>query len=266
MGVSPVLADKLLSEQSLKLQQGGSESVEAWQSIMTSLSERLPVVAEDLIAGGGVFAFVGPTGAGKTTTIGKLATQYVLDHGSESVALVTTDTMRIAAHEQLRTFGRILNVPVKIVDKNNSLERVLYALRHKELVLVDTAGLNRQDPRLQSQLASLNELANRLQTVMVLPTTSQPEVIKAAYHSYKTDNLSCCILTKLDETASLGEVLSLVMEKSLPVAYSTHGQSIPDDIQVAASTPLVRAAIDLAKQVATNDELMAEELSQLSGS
>lgn len=265
MGVTASLADKLLSEQSLKLQQGRGESVEIWQSIMTSLCQRLPVVADDLTAAGGVFAFVGPTGAGKTTTIGKLAARYVLAHGAESVALVTTDTMRIAAHEQLRTFGRILNVPVKIVDKNNSLERVLYALRHKALVLIDTAGLNRQDPRLQSQLNSLNELGNRLQTVMVLPTTSQPEVIKAAYHSYKTDNLSCCILTKLDETASLGEVLSLVMEKSLPVAYSTSGQSIPDDIEVAASTPLVRAAIDLAKQVATNDELMAEELSQLTG-
>ncbi|ARN75425.1 flagellar biosynthesis protein FlhF [Oceanicoccus sagamiensis] len=262
MGVGAVLADQLLAKQTRIGSEGDSGGV--WQSMMTDLCQQLPTVDNDLISDGGVFAFVGPTGAGKTTTIGKLAARYVLENGADDVALVTTDTMRIAAHEQLRTFGRILNVPVSIVDKNNSLERVLYSLRHKALVLVDTAGLNRQDARLKPQLASLNEIGQRLKTVLVIPTTSQAEVIKAAYHTYKTDNLSSCVLTKLDETANLGESLNLAIDKSLPVAYSTHGQGIPDDITVANPSSLVRSAIELAKHISTDDEAMADEMSALS--
>ena len=180
MGIGAVVADELLAKQSKTAVENDSSDV--WQSIMSELSGHLPVVDNDLISSGGVFAFVGPAGAGKTTTMGKLAARYVLENGAEDVALVTTDTMRIAAYEQLRTFGRILNVSVSIVDKNNSLERVLYSLRHKALVLVDTAGLNRQDERLKAQLSSLNEIGQRLKTVLVIPTTSQVEVIKAAYH------------------------------------------------------------------------------------
>ncbi|WP_101760498.1 flagellar biosynthesis protein FlhF [Oceanicoccus sp. KOV_DT_Chl] len=262
MGISASLADSLLAK--AQLQTGNAvQSVQVWQAMMADLCQQLQVESNDLVDQGGVFAFVGPTGAGKTTTIGKLAARYVLKHGAENVALVTTDTMRIAAHEQLRTFGRILNLPVKIVDKNNSLERVLHSLRHKKLVLVDTAGLNRQDPRLRKQMHTLNELGGRLRTVLVLPTTSQVEVIRAAYHTYKTDSLDHCVLTKLDEAASLGEAISLAVEQSLTVAYSTAGQAIPDDISCGVSNQLVRTAIELAKQVTTDDETMAEELAGL---
>ena len=264
MGIGPVMADKLLAKQPKTVSESDSNNV--WQSMMSELSEQVPVIDNDLINKGGIFAFVGPTGAGKTTTIGKLAARYVLANGADNVALVTTDTMRIAAYEQLRTFGRILNVPVKIVDKNNSLERVLHALRDKALVLIDTAGLNRHDQRLKPQLASLNNIGQRLKTVLVIPTTSQVEVIKAAYHTYKTDNLNCCVLTKLDETASLGESLSLAIDHSIPVAYSTDGQDIPKDIAVGNSTALVCAAIELAKYMTTDNEAMAEEMSTLSKS
>ena len=147
MGIGPVMADKLLAKQPKIVSQGDANNI--WQSMMSELSEHVPVIENDLISKGGIFAFVGPTGAGKTTTIGKLAARYVLANGADNVTLVTTDTMRIAAYEQLRTFSRILNVPVKIVDKNNSLERVLHSLRDKALVLVDTAGLNRHDQRLK---------------------------------------------------------------------------------------------------------------------
>ncbi|MEE8058216.1 MAG: flagellar biosynthesis protein FlhF [Pseudomonadales bacterium] len=235
-----------------------------WQLLMQNLSNQLPVDDGDLTGNGGVFAFVGPTGAGKTTTIGKLAARYVLKHGAENVALITTDTVRIAAHEQLRTFGRILNVPVNVVDNNNSLERVLYSLRHKSLVLIDTAGLNRQDPRLKQQLITLNELGNRVKTILVIPTTSQVEVIKAVYHTYKTDNLKSCVLTKLDETASLGGAISLLVEKALPVAYSTDGQGIPDDIAIADNDQLIRSAIELARCHVTDDDAMVDEMVSLS--
>jgi flagellar biosynthesis protein FlhF len=261
MGMGASVVEPLLANRQLDRPDSKQTGIDSWQQIMQQLAAQLPVVQHDLIDKGGVFAFVGPTGAGKTTTIGKLAARYVLSHGADDIALVTTDTMRIAAHEQLRTFGRILNIPVKIVDKNNSLERVLYSLRHKALVLIDTAGLNRQDPRLGRQIDSLNEAGARLRTLLVVPTTSQVAVIKSAFYSYKTDNLSGCVLTKLDESSSLGEVMTLAIDKSLPIAYTTDGQGIPDDIAVADSTELLQSAIKLARNTGTDEQTMADEFS-----
>lgn len=265
MGISAAVARPLL-DQSLEWSgDDPSDSSSIWQIMMAGLNDRLPVQRSDMVAGGGIFAFVGPTGAGKTTTIGKLATRYVLEHGANDVALVTTDTVRIAGHEQLRTFGRILNVAVKVVDKHNSLERVLYSLRHKSLVLIDTAGLGKGDPQLKQQLTAINELGDRAKTLLVIPTTSQGPVMSAAYHTYKTDSLCACILTKIDECASLGEAMSLAIEKALPIAYSTDGQGIPDDIARADKLGLIRTAIELAKPINTDDESMADELASLPG-
>lgn len=260
MGLEANVADSLLNSVD-----DVSNGKHVWMQLMQQLSSDLPVVSEDLINGGGVFSFVGPTGAGKTTSIAKLAARYVMEHGADDIALITTDTYRIAAHEQLRTVGRILNVPVKVVDKQNPLDRVLYGLRHKKLVMIDTAGLTAQDERLIKQTQSINELGAKVKTVLVLPTTSQPQVLRAAYHHYKTDSMAACILTKLDETASLGECMSIAIEKSLPVAYSTHGQNIPEDIDVAESVDLVRLAIKLAKDSNVDDADMSDELQALIG-
>lgn len=260
MGLSASIAHGLL--ETLKDEKTGDEKLH-WQMLMARLVNQLPVDGSDMVAGGGVFVMVGPTGAGKTTTIGKLATRYVLEHGAESVALVTTDTARIAAYEQLRTFGRILNVPVKVVDRHTSLERVLFALRHKSLVLVDTAGFSRQDPKVAEQMRVLNELSDQVKTLLTLPATCQKPVIKATYHAFRDAHLAGCILTKLDEASSIGEVLSLAVEKRLPIAYSTDGQNIPNDIQVASAKALVTRAIGLAKTVVTGDAAMADEVSVL---
>lgn len=235
-----------------------------WQAIMAGLSHKIPVADNDLMEFGGVFAFVGPTGAGKTTTIGKLAARHVLKHGPTDIALITMDSQRIGAHEQLRTFGRILNIPVKIVDQNNSLEKALYGLRSKTLVLVDTSGLNRHDSRLQEQLKAINDQDKKLQSVLVLPATSQSEVVKSVYHTYKTKNLVASVVTKLDESMSVGEVLNLSIERQLPIAYTSAGQDVPDDIDVANATKLVKMAISLAHLVEVNDEEMAAQMVSLS--
>ena len=258
MGIAAEVASTLIGPV-----ERGADTPDSWQSIMASLCRRLPVAAKDIVADGGIFAFVGPTGAGKTTTIGKLAAQYVLKHGADDVALVTLDTMRIAAQEQLRTLARILKVPVKVVDKNNSLANVLYSLRHKSLVLIDTAGLNPSSQQLTQQLNALNEVGEQLKTLLVIPTTAQAQLIKVAFHAYKTDNLAACILTKLDETTSIGEAMCLCIEKNLPIAYSTDGQNIPQDIAVADKLALVKTAIDLAKETEVDDQIMADELATL---
>ncbi|PIE24544.1 MAG: flagellar biosynthesis protein FlhF [Neptuniibacter caesariensis] len=220
----------------------------AWKNALGRLSEAIPVMGEDFIERGGMVAFVGPTGVGKTTTIGKLAARHVLKYGSSSLALVTTDTYRIAAHEQLRTFGRILDVPVRIVDENNSLDDVLHSLRNKRLVLIDTAGLNAQEAHSQSQLEMLEAVTLRLKKILVVSCSSQRRVVEQAYNAYQRLGLTGCVLSKMDEAGSLGEAISLIVEKRLPVAYVTDGQRIPDDINVAQKNELVSRAVVTAQR------------------
>ena len=220
---------------------------DAWSDALATLAHQMPVLGKDIVEQGGVFAFVGPTGVGKTTTIGKLAARYVLQHGADKVALVTTDTYRIAAHDQLRSFGRILRVPVKVVDENNTLEQVLHSLRHYSLVLIDTAGFRHGDPHLKAQLKLL-AAQPQVKSYLVLSTNSQQQMLKASIHAYGAVGLKGCVLTKLDETASMGEALGVIMQSRLPVAYTTDGQDIPRDIQVARGHQLVSKAASMLRQ------------------
>nr|WP_067287562.1 flagellar biosynthesis protein FlhF [Marinobacterium profundum] len=235
----------------------------AWRSSLARLSDAIPVVGEEFIERGGMVAFVGPTGVGKTTTIGKLAARYVLKYGSASLALVTTDTYRIAAHEQLRTFGRILDVPVRVVDETHSLDEVLHSLKGKRLVLIDTAGMSADEPHTAAQIELLQGVSLRLKKLLVLSCSSQKRVIESAYNTYQKLGLSGCVLSKLDESGSLGEALTLSIEKQLPIAYVTDGQKIPDDIGVARRHDLVSRAVVTA-QKAQEREQQADEGPDLS--
>lgn len=247
-----------ICEELLALVADEPDARKAWRMLLAHLAHQVPVMPGEIIDRGGVFALVGPTGAGKTTTLGKLAARYVLKHGSQHVALVTMDTYRIGAHEQLRTLGRILNVPVRVVDEQNSLEQVLEEFSGKRLVLVDTAGLQAQDPHLRSQLEVLAQQGRRVRTLLVMAATSHYRVLKAAWHTYKASNPVGCVLSKIDEAASLGEVLGLAMEQSLPVAYLADGQRIPDDLSVAVGHQLVSRAVSLATSEAPADQAMSD--------
>ncbi len=219
---------------------------DAWPDALANLAHQLPINGRDIVDQGGVFAFVGPTGVGKTTTIGKLAARYVLQHGADKVALITTDTYRIAAHDQLRSLARILRVPVRVVDETNPLDSVLRSLRHCGLVLIDTAGFRHGDPHLKAQLQALAE-QQQVKTYLVMSCNSQAQMLKASIHAYGPARLQGCILTKLDETASMGEALGVVMQNRLPIAYTTDGQDIPRNIEVARAHQLVSKAIALLK-------------------
>ena len=235
-----------------------SDNRQAWRLLLAHLAQGIPVMREEMIDQGGVIALVGPTGAGKTTTLGKLAARYVLKHGSQHVALVTMDTYRIGAHEQLRTLGRILNVPVRVVDEQNSLNDVLDEFAGKRLVLVDTAGLQAQDPQLRGQLSELAAQGERIRTLLVLAATSQYRVLKAAWHNYRSCDLAGCILTKVDEAGSLGEALGLAMEQRLPVAYVADGQRIPDALSKGVGHQLVSRAVGLIGNEVAEDQTMAD--------
>lgn len=233
----------------------------AWKNTLSRLADSVPVVGEEYIARGGMIAFVGATGVGKTTTIGKLAARYVLQHGSSGLALVTTDCYRIAAHEQLKTFGRILDVPVRVVDENHNLDEVLLSLRGKRLVLIDTAGMNAGDPEGVQQKQMLASVSVRLKTLLVLSCSSQRQLIEKAWANYHELDLNACVLTKLDESGSIGDALTLAIERRLPVAYVTDGQKIPDDLIVAQRQDLVSRAVVAAQH--TGSETGNESASQM---
>lgn len=219
---------------------------EAWADAQANLARQLPVAGRDVVDQGGIYAFVGPTGVGKTTTIGKLAARFVLRHGADSVALITTDTYRIAAHDQLRSMARIMRVPVRVVDDKQELGQVIDSLKSYKLILIDTAGFRHGDPHLTAQLQSLAKLPE-IKTLLVLSSNSQQQMLKASIHAYGAAGLRGCILTKLDETASLGEALSVIQQSKLPLIYTTDGQDIPKHIEVARGHQLVTRAAGLLK-------------------
>ncbi|MFT2110267.1 flagellar biosynthesis protein FlhF [Marinomonas sp. 2405UD68-3] len=241
LGISDQVSSRLLDDIDLL----GRE--DDWNRVLAHLADHIPtrVKTSELL---GCIAFMGPTGVGKTTTIGKIAAQHVLKYGSDSVVLVTTDTYRIAAHEQLRTFGRILGVPVVVVNEYSDLNDVLDKYADYSLVLVDTAGMNPRDRNLERQLLMINRARANLKKLLVLPCTSQRQVLKTVVDVYSEVRLDGCVLSKLDESASLGEAISVVVEENLPVVYVADGQRIPDDIQPARSHNLVSRAVYVAEQ------------------
>lgn len=241
----------------LARQHGRGRLEDGWKAALKTLAAGVRSPSNDWLKRGGVFALVGPTGSGKTTTIGKIAARYVLEHGAESVALVTTDRYRVAAHEQLFVFGRILNVPVRVVDDRQSLDQVLDDLADRHLVLIDTAGLTRSDPGCDEQLRELASSRHRIQTHLVVPATSQPRIMKSMWHCYKMASLAGCIMTKVDEALTLGEVLGFALETSLPVAWVTDGQKIPQDLHPANPATLVRLGVERLRDVRRQQQAAA---------
>ena len=253
MGLSAELSQALLSKVA-----GVAEPRQAWRMLLAHLAHAIRTPKVEPLEEGGVIALVGPAGMDKTTTLAKLAARYVLKYGAQQVALVSMDSYRIGAQEQLKTLGRILGVSVTQVDPGQSLLQALTPLAKKRVVLVDTAGLPGNDPALRLQLESLASPRIKSKNYLVLAATSQNQVLKAAYHSYKRCGLSGCILTKLDEAASLGEVLGLAIGQHLPVAYVTDGPRIPDDLQVPRSHQLVSRAVGLQSAEEPSEDAMAQ--------
>ncbi len=220
-----------------------------WEQLAMELAHALPKSETDILEQGGIFSLVGPTGVGKTTTLAKLAAQYVLKHGNKGVALVTTDSYRIAAHEQLRTYANIMSVPMRVADSAEKLQEILEEFSDKELVLIDTAGISQRDKRLAQQMNCLINAGQEIQSYLVLSTTSQTSVLRQAVKTFGVIPLCGVILTKLDETMSLGESLSAVIANQLKVSYITNGQRVPEDIAIAKPTELLRLAVDLEQQM-----------------
>ena len=237
-----------------------SDEDQAWRRALGLLAHQLPVTDDDILNSGGVIALVGSTGVGKTTSVAKLAARYALRHGQRSVALVTTDCYRIGAHEQLFTYGRILGVPVQVASSHEELQTTLASLVDKRLVLVDTAGMSQRDLRLAEQLATLRDSGFPLRTYLVMNATIQSNVLDEAARAFGKAELEGCILTKVDEAASLGGALSVIAKHQFPLAYVGDGQRVPEDLHPARAHNLVSRAVSIMQHAGqdSNDESLAE--------
>ncbi len=217
----------------------------AWRQSMGRLASQIQLSQDDFLAQGGIYALVGPTGVGKTTTIAKLAARCALKHGARNVALVTTDCYRIGGQEQLRSYARILGVPIRVARTHAELKDTLADLLDRRFILIDTAGMNQRDMKLSEKFALLKQQSPRVKTLVTLSANTQAsgmdDIIKAFSHL----DLSGCILTKTDEASSLGGALSAMIRHQLPMAFVTNGQQVPEDLSLARPNTLVNQASEL---------------------
>lgn len=248
MGISESLANQLVHYTPAQ-----SDEREAWIYLLNLLANRVQISGNDILSQSGVVALVGPTGTGKTTTVAKLAARYAQKYGVEQVAMITIDTYRIAAYEQLATYGKIIGCTVRKAQSSEELADQLFQLRHKRLILIDTAGFSQRDCRLIKQLSQFeNGHMQPVRKYLVAQANTQYPALERIVSAYNDVKLDGCIFTKLDECYSLGEVLSVAVEHQLPVSYVTDGQQVPEDIKVADAKSLVSAAAKLYKKYGLN--------------
>jgi flagellar biosynthesis protein FlhF len=219
-----------------------------WREALAVLAHRLPVTNDEILNTGGVVALVGPTGVGKTTTVAKLAARFILRHGPDSVGLMTTDDQRIGAQEQLRIYGKILNTPVRAAHNAAALAAALAEMHGRRLVLIDTAGLGQRDLRLQEQIELIRCRELPIRSYLVLAATTQLSGIEEIVATYRPMSPQGCIVTKIDETTSLGGVLSVAQRHRLPLAYLSEGQRVPEDLRPARAHDLVARCVAIALQ------------------
>lgn len=233
--LSRSLADTVSKEASLE---------DARTSVRNALGRDLRAMSSDadLIDRGGVFALVGPTGVGKTTTTAKIAARFVVRHGADKLALITTDGYRIGAHEQLRIYGRILGVPVFPVRDGAELRQTLSELRNKHMVLIDTVGMSQRD-RMVAQQAAMLAGAGSVRRLLLLNATCRGDTLDDVIRAYKGPDLAGCVFTKVDEAASLAPAIGAAIAHELDVFYVTNGQRVPEDLHLPNRSYLLHRAL-----------------------
>ncbi len=248
VGFSPMLLRQLLGKMPAK---GGLD----WLRRTLGRNLRVSTPQEDVVARGGVYALVGPTGVGKTTTTAKLAARAVVRFGADKVALVTTDSYRIGAHEQLKIYGKILGVSVHAVRDTEDLKLTLSGLKRKHLVLIDTMGVGQRDSRVAEQAQMFDAVGVR--RLLLLDATSAGSTLDDVVKMFGGSGVIGCIPTKLDEAVILGPVLDVVVRHKLTMHYVASGQRVPEDLhEVNLEYLLHRVFKDVAR---TNKALAMQD-------
>lgn len=242
-----------LSRQLLEKMPDGYDYAKAIKWVKAALTHNLRGVApgEDIIERGGIYALVGPTGVGKTTTVAKLAARATLKHGPSSLALITTDSYRIGAQDQLRIYGRILGVPVYAIKEEADLQMTLADVQNKHLVLIDTVGMSQRDRRLAEQVALLCGNGKRVKRLLLVSATAQGATLEDVARAYQGPGLEGCILTKIDEALSLGSALDVSIRHQLKLHFVTNGQRVPEDMHLANPLYLVDRAMKALQDAAS---------------
>ena len=238
-GFSPIIANKLASLTKKY------NPVELAKVLPKILANSIASKKDEIISKGGIVSLIGPTGVGKTTTLAKLAARFIQKFNAEDLLLLTTDHYRIGAFEQLNIYAKIMGCQIEKLSEDDDLHNMLYKFRHKKLVLIDTPGMGLKDQRLYHQLDMLNSNANiPIFNYLVLAATSEQQGVADAVRHFKRVPLKGTIITKLDETMSLAGILSVLIHNHLKVSYTTNGQRVPEDLQIADPLSLIHHALE----------------------
>lgn len=225
--------------------------------LKSAMASQMPVLEDEdaLMTGGGVYALMGPTGVGKTTTTAKLAARCVLRFGAAKLALITTDSYRIGAYEQLRIYGQILGVAVHAVKDVGDLETVLASLQDKHMVLIDTVGMSQRDRAVSDQIAMLCGVSRPVKRLLLLNAASHGDTLNEVVAAYQqaasaqgSKGLAGCILTKVDEATHPAAVIDIVIRHQLPVHYVSSGQKVPEHLMLGDRQRLIDSAFEARRQ------------------
>ena len=236
-GFSPQLARELLAALPSEL---NAAKALAWVKVGADRSLLTIAPENDIVDRGGIYALVGPTGVGKTTTTAKLAARCVLRHGASKVALVTTDGYRIGAHEQLRIYGRILGVSVHLVKDAEELSQTLSDLQHKHMILVDTMGMSQRDRMVGEQVAMFEN--SNVKRLLLLSATARGDTLDDVVRAYSGPDLAGCILSKVDEAAGIASAIDVIIRHGLRLHYVSNGQRVPEDLHLPNRAYLLHRA------------------------
>ncbi|HTX04450.1 MAG TPA: flagellar biosynthesis protein FlhF [Steroidobacteraceae bacterium] len=261
IGIATDLADHIVGQLD-----GRIDLTQGRRFAIAGLSQYLLVTGDRWLESGGRVAFVGATGVGKTTVLAKLAVRWILRHGTKDLALVASDNVRIGAQDQMQALGQLLGVPVHVPERFEALPELISRLERHRLVLIDTPGSSLRDAQLAARLAVLANCASRLETALVLAASTQAGALEEAVQRFRPANPASCLLTKVDEAASLGGALSVLIRARLPLAYTSEGQRVPEDLRPARSLELVSQAVRLARATgaAADEDLLRRRFGRLS--
>jgi flagellar biosynthesis protein FlhF len=262
VGFSPALSRYLAEKLPANLD---SKKAAAWVKYILGRNLNTIENETEVLDQGGVFALIGPTGVGKTTTTAKLAARYVMKHGTQNLGLITTDAYRVGGHEQLRIYGKILGVMVHAVKDEADLKIALNELKNKHTILIDTVGVSQRDRMVTEQIAMLSSTQTPIKKLLCLNATNTGETLTDVIQAYKGKGLDGCIITKLDEAATIGSALDVIIREKLKLFYTANGQRVPEDIHVASKLDLIQLALNLKSASHQPFQFLDEEIPFIMG-
>jgi len=221
---------------------------QAWRTVLALLTYKVPQYHEKILNAGNTVLFLGPSGSGKTTTIAKMATRYALEYGAQNIMLATTDIYRVGAREQLRSYARILGVPIRTINNEEEYQGLYDGVNSEKLILVDTAGLSINDTKHKEQFDLVKSTGHKTINCLILPATEHYNGLSRLIDAYSSLEPDFCIPTKLDEATSLGGLLSVAIEKFLPIASICDGQKVPEDMHKMKPYELVSRVVSRANK------------------